>query len=57
MAGFLPDTLLSEQPFLPGICRARARGGHLAQSQTAVVLKNVLHYIPQNFHDELIPEF
>ncbi|WP_020586477.1 hypothetical protein [Desulfobacter curvatus] len=27
------------------------------QSQTVVSLKNVLHYIPQNFHDELIPEF
>lgn len=53
----LPDALSPEQQFLPGILRAPDRGGRLTRSQTVVALKNALHYIPQNLHDELIPEF
>lgn len=49
----LPDTLSSEQQFLPGIHRTLDRD----RSQNVVALKNALHYIPQNLHDKLIPEF
>jgi len=53
----LPDTLPPEQQFLSGGSRSPDRGGRLIRSQTVTVLENALLCIPQNFHDELIPEF
>ena len=43
--------------FEPGIRRAPDRGFRLSPGQTEQALKNALRYIPQSFHEELIPEF
>ncbi|NCC10455.1 MAG: urocanate hydratase [Bacteroidia bacterium] len=51
------DTLPSYPPFAEGIRRAPDRGYSLTPSQTTIALKNALRYIPQEFHEELIPEF
>lgn len=49
---------LPEMPkFQEGIRRAPDRGFHLSQAQTEIALKNALRYIPEKFHEELIPEF
>ncbi|RVU55636.1 urocanate hydratase [Anaerosphaera multitolerans] len=49
---------LPEMPkFQEGIRRAPDRGFRLSQAQTEVALKNALRYIPEKFHEELIPEF
>lgn len=49
---------LPEMPeFVEGIRRAPSRGFNLTQSQTEVALKNALRYIPEKFHEEIIPEF
>jgi len=49
---------LPEMPkFQEGIRRAPDRGFRLTQAQTEVALKNALRYIPERFHEELIPEF
>ncbi|SHH40070.1 urocanate hydratase [Anaerosphaera aminiphila DSM 21120] len=49
---------LPEMPkFQEGIRRAPDRGFRLTQAQTEVALKNALRYIPERFHEELVPEF
>ncbi|EFI41587.1 MULTISPECIES: urocanate hydratase [Peptoniphilus] len=49
---------LPEMPkFQEGIRRAPDRGFRLSQEQTEIALKNALRYIPEKFHEELIPEF
>lgn len=49
---------LPEMPkFQEGIRRAPDRQFRLSQDQTEVALKNALRYIPEKFHDQLIPEF
>ena len=42
---------------LQGIRRAPDRGFHLSKSQTEISLKNALRYIPEKYHEKLIPEF
>lgn len=49
---------LPEMPkFEEGLRRAPDRGFRLTQAQTEIALKNALRYIPEKFHEELIPEF
>ncbi len=49
---------LPEMPkFEEGIRRAPDRGFHLSQAQTEIALKNALRYIPEKYHEELVPEF
>ncbi len=43
--------------FKEGIRRAPDRGFRLNRKQTATALKNALRYIPESFHERLIPEF
>ncbi len=52
------DEILPNMPkFEEGIRRAPDRGFRLSKSQTEVALKNALRYIPEQFHEQLIPEF
>jgi urocanate hydratase len=52
------DDVLPEMPkFQEGIRRAPDRGFRLSQSQTEIALKNSLRYIPEKYHQQLIPEF
>ncbi|MGH4121299.1 urocanate hydratase [Clostridium sp.] len=52
------DSYLPKMPkFVKGIRRAPDRGFHLSKSQTEIALKNALRYIPEKFHEEIIPEF
>ncbi len=52
------DEPLPEMPaFADGVRRAPDRGLRLNKSQTATALKNALRYIPEQFHEQLIPEF
>ncbi len=52
------DDVLPEMPkFQEGIRRAPDRGFRLSQSQTEIALKNALRYIPEKYHQQLIPEF
>lgn len=46
-----------KKTFQEGIRRAPDRGFRLTPEQTEVALKNALRYIPEEYHDELIPEF
>ena len=49
---------LPEYPeFVPGIRRAPDRGWTLSQSETELALRNALRYVPQEYHETLIPEF
>jgi len=49
---------LPEYPgFESGIRRAPDRGFRLSKEQTKIALKNVLRYIPEEFHQKLAPEF
>ncbi|MBL7575898.1 urocanate hydratase [Peptoniphilus asaccharolyticus] len=49
---------LPEMPkFEEGIRRAPDRGFRLTKEQTEIALKNALRYIPERFHEELVPEF
>lgn len=49
---------LPEMPkFQEGIRRAPDRGFRLSKAQTEVALRNALRYIPEKFHEQLIPEF
>ncbi|BBN97565.1 urocanate hydratase [Sporolactobacillus terrae] len=43
--------------FVANIRRAPDRGYALSPQQTSVALKNALRYIPETFHEQLIPEF
>lgn len=52
------DNYLPNMPkFVPEIRRAPDRGFHLSKSQTEIALKNAIRYIPEKYHEELIPEF
>ncbi|GAB4271414.1 MAG: urocanate hydratase [Candidatus Rifleibacteriota bacterium] len=52
------DPILPNYPeFVEGIRRAPDRGFTLNQQETEVALKNALRYIPEELHDQLIPEF
>ncbi|MBB6217557.1 urocanate hydratase [Anaerosolibacter carboniphilus] len=52
------DSVLPEYPkFIEGIRRAPDRGFKLTPAQTETALKNALRYIPEEFHEELAPEF
>ncbi|MBX4263046.1 urocanate hydratase [Clostridium estertheticum] len=53
----LDDYLPNMPEFVKGIRRAPDRGFHLSKSQTEISLKNALRYIPEKYHEELIPEF
>lgn len=52
------DNQLPEMPdFVEGIRRAPSRGFRLTQAQTEIALKNALRYVPEELHEQLIPEF
>jgi len=52
------DNELPEYPkFVEGIRRASDRGFKLTPAQTEVALKNALRYIPEEFHEQVAPEF
>lgn len=51
------DKLPEKKEFEPGIRRAPDRGFRLSKDQTKIALRNALRYIPERFHEELIPEF
>jgi len=52
------DNTLPEYPeFQEGIRRAPDRGFNLNQHETETALKNALRYIPEELHEQLIPEF
>ena len=51
------DFLPEKKTFEPGIRRAPDRGFRLTKEQTKIALKNALRYIPEEYHEELIPEF
>ncbi|MGX7364224.1 urocanate hydratase [Aerococcus suis] len=53
----LDDTLPEYPEFEEGIRHAPNRGFHLSQAQTEIALKNALRYIPNKYHEQLIPEF
>lgn len=53
----LDDYLPNMPKFQMGIRRAPDRSFHLTKEQTEIALKNALRYIPQKYHEELIPEF
>ncbi|MPQ31311.1 urocanate hydratase [Clostridium estertheticum] len=53
----LDDHLPNMPEFVKGIRRAPDRGFHLSKSQTEISLKNALRYIPEKYHEVLIPEF
>lgn len=51
------DELPPDPVFEPGIRRAPRRDAELSPHQTLQALKNALRYIPQKWHEKLIPEF
>ena len=52
------DDVLPEYPeFVAGIRRAPDRGWTLSQSETELALRNALRYVPEKYHEQLIPEF
>lgn len=52
------DEVLPDKPkFQEGIRRAPDRGFRLSKAQATLALKNALRYIPEKYHDEMIPEF
>ena len=52
------DDVLPEYPkFEPGIRRAPKREADLSDQEIEIALKNALRYIPEQFHEELAPEF
>ncbi|MFT5730970.1 MAG: urocanate hydratase [Desulforhopalus sp.] len=53
----LDDELPKLKGFRGGVRRAPDRGFRLTQAQTEVALKNALRYIPEQHHEELLPEF
>ena len=53
----LPDVLPDMPKFEEGIRRAPDRGFRLTEAQTELALKNALRYVPEQFHDQMIPEF
>ena len=53
----LDDCLPNMPEFVQGIRRAPDRGFNLSKSQTEIALKNALRYIPEKYHEKIIPEF
>ncbi|WP_419775174.1 urocanate hydratase [Ignavigranum ruoffiae] len=53
----LEDTLPEMPEFVEGIRRAPNRGFRLSKEQTEVALKNALRYVPNKYHEQIIPEF
>ncbi|MBO0437061.1 urocanate hydratase [Vagococcus fluvialis] len=53
----LPEVLPDMPVFQEGIRRAPDRGFRLSEAQTKLALKNALRYVPEKFHDQVIPEF
>lgn len=53
----LPDILPQKKEFESKIRRAPARSFTLNREEIAIALKNALRYIPENLHEEVIPEF
>lgn len=52
------DVIPNEIPeFIEGIRRAPKRESKLSQSDIKLALKNALRYIPEEYHEELAPEF
>ena len=51
------DFLPEKKTFESGIRRAPDRGFRLTKEQTKIALRNALRYIPEEYHEELIPEF
>ncbi|RYM06370.1 urocanate hydratase [Sporolactobacillus sp. THM7-7] len=52
------DDALPEMPeFVHGVRRAPDRGYTLDQHQTEIALRNALRYIPEKYHEQLLPEF
>ena len=49
--------LPEKKSFEQGIRRAPDRGFRLSKAQTKIALRNALRYIPEEYHEELIPEF
>ncbi|GAB6152665.1 urocanate hydratase [Desulfosporosinus burensis] len=45
------------QEFVEGIRRAPDRGFNLTLNQTKIALKNALRYVPEEFHEQVAPEF
>jgi len=55
--GEIFDDLPERPPFVAGIRRAPARHFNLSQKDTELALKNALRYIPEKWHQTLVPEF
>lgn len=53
----LDPELPEMQEFVEGIRRAPDRGFSLSPNQTKIALKNALRYVPEEFHEQLAPEF
>ena len=53
----LDDELPEYPEFVPGIRRAPDRGWDLSESETELALRNALRYVPEKYHEKLIPEF
>lgn len=53
----LDNDLPAYPKFSDGIRRAPDRGFKLTKAQTETALKNALRYIPEEFHEQLAPEF
>ncbi|SFA93645.1 urocanate hydratase [Clostridium frigidicarnis] len=53
----LDNVLPTKYKFAEGIRRAPDRGFDLNPGQTEIALKNALRYVPEELHEELIPEF
>ncbi len=46
-----------KKPFTEGIRRAPKRQSNLSESDRILAVKNALRYCPEEWHEELIPEF
>ncbi len=53
----LDDELPEYPEFAEGIRRAPDRGWNLSESETELALRNALRYVPEKYHEKLIPEF
>lgn len=53
----LDEPLPAYPAFEPGIRRAPDRGCVLNREQTLLALRNALRYIPEEYHEQLAPEF
>ena len=53
----LDGELPPKKDFVPGIRRAPKREFRLSKEETELALKNALRYIPEEWQEELIPEF